>query len=177
MHGHCSDLFLKQEKTYTFRTTQWTRTLLYCTIVFSLTHSLPQPAFCNRPQGLPPCLSHPYCPLERAGRGCHPLPDVGGSSDVLNIDRRLCAKAIRDEIKSEELFDAIPAINQAFFHAKKAHKVYALLEKQFCNRRIFFISLKEQCHEIFRLWFFYQTTPLGTNKHAQKLFQIFSKNH
>jgi hypothetical protein len=35
----------------------------------------------------------------------------------------LLLKAIRDAIRSDELFDAIPAINQAFFHAKKASRV------------------------------------------------------
>ncbi len=33
--------------------------------------------------------------------------------------------------------------------------------------------LKEQCHEIFRVRFFYQTPSPGPNRHAQDRFQIF----
>jgi hypothetical protein len=35
------------------------------------------------------------------------------------------------------------------------------------------LHLKEQCHDIFRVRFFYQTTSPGSNRQAQERFRIF----
>jgi hypothetical protein len=87
MHRHCSYLFLKQEKAYTFMTTKCHKHYATTLIILSIAHSLPHTAFTpiQNCRSLFPLMGCPLaCPISsvplRAWAGWHPLPDVGQGS-------------------------------------------------------------------------------------------------